>query len=99
MSDAQANTHGVLEEVETGANTVQEPAKAGTEPQRRIYDRQQPEGLLGSCKHPHSENRPLQPKVGKGGVSGVLTVLQVCSGINKGGAVYRTVRTVLWEVG
>lgn len=97
--DVQANTHGVLEEVETGANTVQEPAKAGTEPQRRIYDCEKPKRVLVSGKHPHSENCPLQPKAGKGGVSDVLTVLQVCSGINKGGAVYRTVRTVLWEVG
>lgn len=97
--DATTYPYGVLVEVETYPYKVQEPAKAGTEPQRRLHDRQQPEGILGSCEQPDSENRPLQPKAGKGGLPNVLFVLQICSGVNKGGAGYRTVRPVLREVG
>ena len=43
--------------------------------------------------------RPLYPKDRRGGLSDVLIVLQFCNGVNKGGAVYRTVRTVLRVVG
>ncbi len=42
---------------------------------------------------------PLQHKAGKGRIRKSWWLLRVCNGINKKGAVYRTVRTVLWEVG
>ena len=88
--DAQTYPHGVLE-MEASPHKVEKPAEAGNLQRRCGYSFQLQKGILADSSQPNIEHSPLKPTAWEGWIPVFLFLLpQVCSGVNRGGAVYQT---------